>query len=79
MTDTPMTDTLNAMKEWQSQGEEYLAMLQHASRMERERAELIAALESAAATIQQLVDIGRMPANNKGLRDARALLAKVRS
>lgn len=39
--------------------------------------ELLEALKSASASIEQLVAIGRIPANNKGLRDARAALAKA--
>lgn len=42
-------------------------------------AELVAALESAAASIEQLVSIGRIPANNQGLRDANKALARARS
>ena len=51
--------------------------VERADFFERENAELREALESAAASIQQLVDLGRIPASNKGLRDARALLARM--
>jgi hypothetical protein len=54
MSATPLTDTLNAMKGWQSEGEEYLAMLQHARRLERERAELIAALKACADLLSNI-------------------------
>lgn len=40
--------------------------------------ELLAALESAAESIEQLVKVGRIPANNAGLRDARAAIAKAK-
>lgn len=36
---------------------------------------LLAALHSAAESLEQLVKIARIPANNKGLRDARAAIA----
>jgi hypothetical protein len=39
--------------------------------------ELLAALQSAVASLEQLVKINRIPANNKGLRDARDALAKA--
>lgn len=42
-------------------------------------AALTAGLESAMASIQQLVDLKMIPANNKGLRDGRAALDKVRA
>lgn len=42
-------------------------------------ADLLAALKSAAATLEQLVKIDRLPENNKGLRDVRAALAKAGS
>lgn len=35
----------------------------------------LAALHSAAESLEQLVKIARIPANNKGLRDARAAIA----
>ncbi len=41
--------------------------------------ELLAALESAAESIEQLVKVGRIPANNAGLRDARAAIAKAKA
>ena len=37
-------------------------------------AELIEAAKSAEASLQQLVGLNRIPANNKGLRDLRAAL-----
>lgn len=40
-------------------------------------ADMLAALQSAAASIEQLVKLNRIPANNKGLRDARAAIAKA--
>jgi hypothetical protein len=89
MSNTPMTDTIvnlfNAMKNEQNQDEKYLAMLRHARRLERERADLIAAL----AQFEQLID--RPVAESGGysytmanaptelVSAARALLARVQS
>ena len=39
--------------------------------------DLLAACQSAASSIEQLVKIGRIPANNKGLRDALAAISKA--
>lgn len=39
--------------------------------------DLLEALRSAADSLQQLVDLGRIPANNAGLRDARAAIEKA--
>lgn len=39
--------------------------------------ELVAALRSATASLEQFVKLGRIPENNQGLREARAALAKV--
>lgn len=39
--------------------------------------ELLEALVCAADTIQKLVDMGRIPANSKALRDATAAIAKA--
>lgn len=39
--------------------------------------ELVAALESAVASFEQLVKLNRIPNNLAGLRDARTALAKV--
>ena len=39
--------------------------------------DLLAALHSAKESLKQLVTIGRIPANNAGLRDVRAALAKA--
>jgi len=36
---------------------------------------MLEALKSAAESIEQLVSLNRIPANNKGLRDARAAIA----
>lgn len=42
-----------------------------------EREDLIAALRSGIASMEQLVKIGRIPENMQGLRDMRAALAKA--
>lgn len=39
--------------------------------------DMLEALKSAAASIEQLVRINRIPANNKGLREALAAIAKA--
>jgi hypothetical protein len=39
--------------------------------------DLLAALESAAASLEQFVRLKAIPANNQGLRDARAALSSV--
>lgn len=39
--------------------------------------ELIAALRECADTLQKLVDMDRLPANSKDLRDARAAISKA--
>jgi hypothetical protein len=39
---------------------------------------LIEAAESARSSLQQLVDIGRLPPNSKGLRDVNAALARAK-
>jgi len=48
------------------------------SALYRAAPDLLAALESAAESIEQLVKVGRIPANNAGLRDARAAIAKAK-
>jgi hypothetical protein len=58
MSNTPMTDTIvnlfNAMKNEQNQDEKYLVILRHARRLERERAELIAALKACADLLSNI-------------------------
>lgn len=39
---------------------------------------LVAALESGISAIESLVSLGRVPANNAGLRDMRAALASAK-
>ena len=39
--------------------------------------DMLEALYSAVASIEQLVRLNRIPANNKGLRDARAAISKA--
>lgn len=39
--------------------------------------EMLEALKSAVVSLEQLVKLNRIPANNKGLRDARAAIAKA--
>lgn len=39
---------------------------------------LVSAIESGIASLEQLVNVGRIPANNAGLRDLRAALKLAR-
>ena len=50
---------------------------EHDARLIAAATDMFAALESASDTLEQLVKINRIPANSKGLRDARAALAKA--
>ena len=65
-----VSDSYTDRSSFDDPAEDDLALMAEAPR-------LLAALKSAVASFEQLVALNRIPENMKGLRDARAAIAKV--
>jgi hypothetical protein len=79
---TPLTDAAETMGNIPFEAEEIILMdkvvpANFARKLEADRARLVAALQSALASLDQMAKLGRIPESNQGARDARALLREM--